>query len=52
MEDYEAFVRRHLTSCYRAVRGVVESDEEAALVAQAICLHAFQRRAEREARGL
>lgn len=51
MGDYEAFVRRNLIACYKAVRRVLGSDEEAALVAQAICLRAFQEQEEREAAG-
>ncbi len=48
MSDYEAFVRKHLIDCYQAVRSVFDSDEDAALAAQVICLRAFAREAERE----
>ncbi len=48
MSDYEAFVREHLTPTYRVARSVLGSDEEAALVAQAICLYAYQAQEERE----
>ncbi len=52
MGDYEAFVRRHLIDCYRVARSVLESDEEAALAAQMICLRAYRaREMEREHLG-
>jgi 1,2-phenylacetyl-CoA epoxidase PaaB subunit len=48
MVDYEMFIRSHLNACYRLARSVLGSDEEAALAAQAMCLHAFQAQSERE----
>jgi DNA-directed RNA polymerase specialized sigma24 family protein len=46
MSDYEAYVRMHLVDCYRVARSVLESDEEAALAAQIMCLRAYRARAE------
>ncbi len=48
MSRYELFVRSHLGDLYRRAREVLESEEDAALVAQFLCLEAFRRLEEDE----